>query len=405
MLIEKSKKMMIKSFKKTIYTYDKTPEIVTKDSFGVYLHVPFCFSKCSFCPFYKEIYNEKQKNQYVSAIIEEIETCGLKGEASWLYIGGGTPNTLTIQDLKQIIEKVHENVTVSTLGIELLPTILDEKYIEGLNDIGFTKISIGVESLSKVILSKSGRKIAKKEEINKLIEKAQGLGIWVNVDMMIGLPEQYPDSFIDDIEQVSLLNPDQITIYPFMEIGKLAVKPSLDEDEQFSLIEQANNIMQTHGYERKGIWIFAKGDEVYDSSRDELIEDYFGFGPAAFSTYGNWKIVNPELDLYLENMKNNLRKALIASKDKASDDWRKFARMLYDLRGNIESEVSRFIKIIIKVLKLFGYIKSNKLTKKGIMFTHKITKTVVETLPYPLQNTQYIENYGEYLKQKNKNEM
>ncbi|MFW9851568.1 MAG: radical SAM protein, partial [Candidatus Thorarchaeota archaeon] len=198
--------MMIKSFQKTIYTYDKTPEVVTKDSFGVYLHVPFCFSKCAFCPFYKEIYNEKQKDQYVSAIIKEIENSGLKGEASWLYIGGGTPNTLTTKELKQIINKIHENITVSTLGIELLPTILDEKYIEGLNDIGFTKISIGVESLSEIILSKSGRKIAKKEEIKKIIEKAHNFRIWVNVDLMIGLPGQDPDSFIEDIEQVSLLN-------------------------------------------------------------------------------------------------------------------------------------------------------------------------------------------------------
>lgn len=402
MLTEKSKEMMIKSFQKTTYKYDETPEIITKGSFGVYLHVPFCFSKCAFCPFYKEIYNEKQKDQYVSAIIKEIENSGLKGEASWLYIGGGTPNTLSIRELKQIIDKIQENIIVSTLGIELLPTILDEKYIEGLYDIGFTKISIGVESLSEIILSKSGRKIAKKEEIKRIIEKSQDLGLWANVDLMIGLPEQHPDSFIDDIEQISILNPDQITIYPFMEIGKLAVKPSLDEDEQFSLIEQANKIMQRHGYERKGIWIFAKGDEVYDSSRDELIEDYFGFGPAAFSTYGNWKIVNPELDIYLENMEKNVRKALIASKDKTSDDWRKFARMLYDLSGNIESDVSRFIKFFVKVLRLFGYIKNNMLTKKGIMFTHKITKTVVETLPYPLQNTQYIKNYEDYLKQKNR---
>jgi len=405
MLTEKSKKMIIKSFQKTIYRYDETPEVVTKDSFGVYLHVPFCFSKCAFCPFYKEIYNEKQKVQYVSAIIKEIENSGLKGEASWLYIGGGTPNTLAIQDLKQIINKIHENITVSTMGIELLPTILDEKYIEGLNEIGFTKISIGVESLSEIILSESGRKIAKKEEIRRIIEKSHGFGIWVNIDLMIGLPGQYPDSFIYDIEQVSLLNPDQITIYPFMEIGKLAVKPGLDEDEQFSLIEQANRIMLKYGYERKGIWIFAKGDEVYDSSRDELIEDYFGFGPAAFSTFGNWKVVNPELDIYLENMENDVRKALIASKDKASDDWRKCARMLYDLRGNIESDVSRFIKFFVKILKIFGYIKSNKLTKKGIMFTHKITKTVVETLPYPLQNTQYIKNYQEYLEQKDRRKM
>ena len=399
MLAEKSKKMMIKSFKKTIYKYDEIPDIVTKGSFGIYIHVPFCFTKCAFCPFYKEIYNEKQKDQYVSALLKEIANSKMKGEALWLYIGGGTPNTLSIPELKQITDKIHENITVSSMGIELLPTILDEKYIEGLNEIGFTKISVGIESLSEKVLSKSGRKIAKKEEIRRIIDKAQDCDLMVNVDLMIGLPEQQPNSFFEDIEQVSLLNPDQITIYPFMQIGKLAAEPSMKDEEQFSLIEKANTIMQRYDYKRKGIWTFAKGDEIYDSSRDELIEDYYGFGPAAFSTYGKWKIVNPELDIYLKNSEENMKKGFVARKDKTSDDWRKFARMLYDLRGNIEGKVNPFIKFFVWILKMLGYIKDNKLTEKGVMFTHKITKTVVETLPYPLQNTQYIENYEEYLKQ------
>lgn len=400
MITEKSKEMMIKSFQKTVYRYEEIPDVVIKGSFGVYLHVPFCFSKCAFCPFYKEIYNEKKKEQYITAIIKEIEDRGLKGEATWLYIGGGTPNTLKIPELKKIINKIHENITVSTMGIELLPSIIDNKYLEGLHNIGFTKISIGVESLSAVTLSRSGRTVTKKEEIGKIIVKAQELDLWVNVDLMIGLPEQRPNSFFYDIEQISLLKPNQITIYPFMQIGELAVQPSLSDDDQFLLIEQANEIMIKHGYSRKGIWIFAKGEEVYDSSRNELIEDYFGFGPAAFSTYGSWKVVNPELDIYLQNYEANKNKALVALKDKSSDDWRKFARMLYDLKGTIEGEVNRGIKLFVLILKMMGYIKNNTMSKKGIMFTHKITKTVVETLPYPLQNTHYVENYEEYLENK-----
>lgn len=400
MITKKSKEMMVKSFQKTVYRYEEVPKVVTKGSFGVYLHVPFCFSKCAFCPFYKEIFNEKKKDQYISAIIKEIEGSGLKGEATWLYIGGGTPNTLKIPELKKIINKIHENITVSTMGIELLPSIIDSKYLDGLRDIGFTKISIGVESLSAVTLSKSGRTVTKKEKIGKIIEKAQELGLWTNVDLMIGLPEQRPSSFLYDIEQISLLKPDQITIYPFMQIGELAVQPSLSDDDQFVFIEKANEIMMKHGYIRKGIWIFAKGDEVYDSSRDELIEDYFGFGPAAFSTYGSWKVVNPELDIYLKNSETSKNKALVATKDKSSDDWRKFARMLYDLKGTIEGEVNLGIKLFVSILKLMGYIKNNTMSKKGIMFTHKITKTVVETLPYPLQNTHYVENYEEYLENK-----
>ncbi len=400
MITEKSNEMMIKSFHKTTYLYKEVPPIVTQSTFGVYIHVPFCFTKCSFCPFYKEIYNENKKKQYIKAIIKEIATSGLEGKASWLYIGGGTPNTLKIPELREIVDEIRKKISVTTMGIELLPTILDNEYIEGLRDIGFTKISVGIESLSVETLSKSGREVAQKKKIKEIIEKAKDCNLWVNVDLMIGLPEQEPSTFLDDVEQISKLNPHQITIYPFMQLGKLSVRASISDKEQFEYIERANEIMIKHGYKRKGIWIFAKGEEVYDSSRDELVEDYIGFGPAAFSTYSLWKVVNSELDLYLKNIESDKKMALVAEKETASDDWRKFARMLYDLKGNIESDVIKAIKFLVFILKLTGYIKKDKLTKKGIMYTHQITKNVVENLPYPLQNTHYIENYDFYLKQR-----
>ena len=397
MIVEKSKEMMTKSFQKTTYRFQESPPIVVGKSFGVYIHVPFCFTKCAFCPFYKELYDEKKKKEYLEAIRSEIENSDVKGKASWVYIGGGTPNTLKIEEVKSIITKLRENITVSTMGIELLPTILDDKYIEGLHEIGFTKISVGVESLSKQTLSKSGRKSAEEKRIIEIVKKAQEKELWVNVDLMIGLPEQEPDSFINDIRKMSEISPDQITIYPFMQLGKLTVEPSITDEEQFEYIEKANEILMKNGYERKGIWTFAKGEEVYDSSRDELIEDYIGFGPAAFSTYGSWKVVNPELDVYLKNYKENKKMALVAEKDQSSDDWRIFARMLYDLKGELDRDVFIGIRLLMQILKLSGYIKKKQLTRKGIIFTHTITKTVVENLPYPLQNTHYIENYEVYL--------
>ena len=400
MIVEQSKKRMIKSFEDTKYRYESIPETTISGSFGIYIHVPFCYTKCAFCPFYKEVYDEENKQMYIQAIIKEIEIRTLKGDASWLYIGGGTPNTLNIKELNQIVEKIREKITVSSMGIELLPSILTTEYINGLKKIGFSKISIGVESLSEKTLSKHGRTEVKKEKIKELIDIAKESGLWVNVDLMIGLPEQKTSSFVDDVQQISKMNPEQITIYPFMQLGRLKLKSSLTEEEQFEFIEKAWTILQEEGYERKSIWVFAKGDKIYDSSRDELIEDYIGFGPAAFSTYGSWKIVNPELDIYLKNLKNNELKGLIANKEKSSDNWRKFSRMLYDLKGKTEDNLPFAIHLILAMLKIAGYIKNDNLTKKGIMFTHGITKTVVENLPYPLQNTHYIENYEEYEAQK-----
>ncbi|MHA1407374.1 MAG: radical SAM protein [Candidatus Heimdallarchaeaceae archaeon] len=393
MITSTSKRMMCKSFEKTRYSYRSIPQASLHGSFGVYIHVPFCYSKCSFCPFYKEIFSEKAKNEYLAALLKEIETTDMTGKAHWVYFGGGTPNTLSIQELKSIGDLLKSKIQVESVGIELLPSILEKKYLQGLKRIGFTKISIGIESLSKKTLTKTGRKVTTFEHISEIVQEAKSLGLWVNVDIMVGLPEQSPEIFMDDIQQIININPSQVTIYPFMQIGEVQVVPSLAEIEQFELIEKANLKLTKAGFTRKGIWVFSQGNDIYDSSRDELIEDYIGFGPAAFSTFGDVKVVNPELDIYLHNFQENRRLALVAQKDKTSDDWRKFARMIYDLKGSIRENISVFIKIYIFLLKLTGYIRKGTLTKKGIFFAHAITKTVVENLPFPLQNTNYIENF------------
>lgn len=400
MISSKSKEMMQKSFKKTLYRFMKIPKPIFHGYFGIYIHVPFCLSKCSFCPFYKEIFSEKLKGQYLDAILKEIDDTDMQGEAKWIYFGGGTPNTLTIEDVNEVVERIRGKVQINSVGMELLPVILSDEYLKGLKAIGFTKISIGIESFSDKVIIKTGRRITTYDHMNQLIKFAKSLGLWVNVDMMVGLPNQDVNAFRYDMDKISTILPDQVTIYPFMVIRGLKAVPSSPAKEQFELIEEADEMLKRRGYSRKGVWTFALGDEIYDSSRDELIEDYAGFGPAAFSTYENWKVVNPELDVYLRNLKNGKRLGFVATKTKASDAWRKFARMVYDLKVDNTYNLPSYIKIFTWLLKLTGYIKRGNLTRKGRIFAHEITKTVVESLPFPVQNPDCVENYDEYISYK-----
>lgn len=304
MIIEESKKMMRKSFLRTLYRFREVPEAQLHGAFGIYIHVPFCITKCSFCPFYKETFSEDQKRAYVEVIQKEINNAKMTGTAQWIYFGGGTPNLLSLQDLRAIVDCIKNKVDMDSLGIELLPALANGQYLEGLKRIGFTKISIGVESFSDEVITKTGRKMTTYEHIKNLVDSAKLLGLWVNVDMMVGLPHQDAHTFLQDIRTISILLPKQVTIYPLMVIRGLSIAPSICSRVQFGLIEQAGEILRNCGYNRKGVWIFTIGDDIYDSSRDELVQDYIGFGPAAFSTYGQWKVVNPELDGYLKNGAN-----------------------------------------------------------------------------------------------------
>ena len=121
MIIEKSNELMKKAFSGVTYRYEQVPDYKIKGEFGIYIHVPFCYSKCNFCPFYKEIFNEKQKNRYVKALSNEIECKDIKGNAKWIvYIGGGTPNYASLKDLSDIITKVKEKVR----GLKVLHRIV-----------------------------------------------------------------------------------------------------------------------------------------------------------------------------------------------------------------------------------------------------------------------------------------
>ncbi len=401
MIPERSEAMMRSSFGKTRYRYASVPSpSFGPDRFGVYVHVPFCLTKCNFCPFYKEIYTERMKKLYLNAIIKEIRETEMSGKASWVYFGGGTPNTLNPSELGSILDAILTKADADSPGVELLPALASDEYLRKLKAEGFTKISIGVESFSPRVLGNTGRKLRGPEHTESLIKVARELGLFVNADMMIGLPNQDSHIFLQDIAKIVSLSPSQVTIYPFMVIRGMKGKPSMTSRHQFQLIERAGQILCNYGYERKAIWTFALSDDVYDSSRDELVEDYAGFGPAAFSTYDSWKVVNPELDVYLDNAIHDTWRGFVAEKSKSTDDWRRFARMIYDLRLEDSGQLPLGIRLYVSLLRALRYGEGGRLTPKGTMFAHRISKTVVESLPFPVQNPDCVLNHDEYVDNK-----
>ena len=202
MITSVSKQQIQKSFEKTKYRFTDIPKHIFRRNYGIYVHIPFCYSKCSFCPFYKEIYSEELKEKYMERIHQEIEETHLEGKVKWIYFGGGTPNTLSVEELNLIMKQFRKKVTFDSVGIELLPSILTKEYLKGIKDIGITKISVGIESFSDGVLRKTGRKLIQTVNQKDLIKYArETLNLWVNTDMMVGLPNQDRKTFNKDIMQ------------------------------------------------------------------------------------------------------------------------------------------------------------------------------------------------------------
>ncbi len=396
MIFQKSVQMMGRSFEKTRYQFQELPQKISGDRFGIYVNVPFCKTKCAFCPFYKELFDEQLKDAYLEAITREIGMAEMSGAPNWIYFGGGTPNLLTIEELGRIISHLRAKVSTGNMGIELLPRLVTPEYLMGLKKIGFTKVSLGVESLSEKVTRANGRENGPREAIGTLIVQALEMGFWVNTDLIIGLKSQDETSFLEDIRLLAEYTPSQITTYPYMAIRGTENRSSMSDPEKYRIIELAGAYLAGQGYSRNSIWCFTRGNDVYDSSQDELIDDYMGFGPAAFSTFGPYKAVNPDVRSYLQNYRNGSKLGFVSLKTEDTDQWRKFARMIYTLKCETSSNLPWYINSYCRLLQVNGIRKNGTLSEKGLMFAHDVTKKVVESLPFPIQNKACVGNWEKY---------
>jgi len=225
------------------------------------------------------------------------------------------------------------------------------------------------------------------------------LGISTNVDMIAGLPNQDEDSFVSDVSALGAIGPDQITTYPLLVIRGVKVTPSMSSKVMHEVIERSGKILSDFGYKRDSVWIFSKDDDVYDSSGDELVNDYLGFGPAAFSRIGNTQVVNPPVNLYLNMINNDSHFGFRTDLDDNAEVWRTFAHELYKLKLDPKTveKLPRAIRIVLLMLKLSGNIRKSTVTTKGRYFVHEITKAVVESLPFPITNHKAVENWQDYV--------
>jgi hypothetical protein len=140
-----------------------------------------------------------------------------------------------------------------------------------------------------------------------------------------------------------------------------------------------------------------KSKYLYDSSLDELTEDFIGFGAGSFSSYGRWKVINPTFQKYAHHLIQGHKMGLVAPRTKSSDYWKKFVRMISHLELHTSTEFPAFINLNILLMQMKGYAKDGELTKKGIYFAHRLTKMAFESLPFPLQNPTRIANYQTYI--------
>ncbi|SKA66423.1 oxygen-independent coproporphyrinogen-3 oxidase [Eubacterium uniforme] len=290
----------------------------------IYVHIPFCIKKCTYCDFLSAPMDDEIKDKYVKALCKEIENGNNKDEfVSSIFIGGGTPTVLKGEYIEKIIYTICENYNVNLdaeISIECNPgTITYEKLISYKRS-GINRISFGLQSSHNDELKKLGR-IHTYEDFVENFELARQVGFKnINIDLMSGLINQSLKKFSDTLNKVAKLNPEHISVYsliieentPLYEYVRKMERDGIDirplEEVEREMYKVTKQILSSFGYERYEISNYSKsGYECKHNIGYWTGIDYIGFGigAASYKNFGNkairWKNTD-SISKYLDNI-------------------------------------------------------------------------------------------------------
>ena len=276
-------------------------------SFGVYIHVPFCRSKCPYCDFYSVLdRNEGLKEEYTEAVIREIKGFSkyfaknsdhtfIKEEPDSIYFGGGTPSLLSPEQLKRILGQADETFGKADdreVTVEVNPRTVDPAYLKDIRDLGFNRLSLGVQSFDDSVLKKLGR-THKASDAEAAYKEAREAGFEnISIDLIFGIEGQTMEMWEASLEQALKLKPEHISLYSleFMEntvFARMLMDGRMketDPEEDRQMYEKAAELLKSAGYEHYEISNFAlPGFESRHNLKYWNLDDYAGFGPGAHS--------------------------------------------------------------------------------------------------------------------------
>ena len=275
------------------------------NNLSIYVHWPWCKSKCPYCDFNSHTFKQYDEQLYVDCILKELETTysNLNEEQKnqkvcSIYFGGGTPSLMQATSVKQIIDKIKDiftltdNVEIST---ECNPTSAEAQKMKEFADCGVNRVSIGVQSLRNDLLKFLGREHDKAEAM-KAIKYAFSAVENVNFDLIYGLPDQSLDDWKSDLEYALSVGTPHISCYQLtiekntafynLYKKKQLIMPSIDTQAEF--FDYTRKFLMQHGYENYEVSNFAKpGFDCKHNVNIWQYNSYIGVGAGAHGRYIN----------------------------------------------------------------------------------------------------------------------
>ncbi len=368
------KKMLIRS-------NEKSPENIS-----LYVHIPFCPKLCYFCGCTTQIgAREDQIGNYIDALIKEIdmtaELLDKKRPVTQIHWGGGTPNSIDMSYIKRVMDRFYHHFNIldsAEIAMECSPAELEFEHVAQLREMGFNRISMGIQDLRDDVLEAVNRSPSK-HPVDELIKYMRELGFeGINLDLIYGLPLQTVDSFKETVRQIIKMKPDRLVTFsyahvPWVKKGQIILeKVGLPTpEEKMDMLIESMAIINDAGYETIGMDHYAlpsdalavalKSNKLHRNFQGyctrETTGQVYGFGASS---------IGQMQEAYSQNTKNT--KKYIEEIESGN-----FAIE----RGYIVSENEQIIRDVINEIMCNAYLDFNNISERYNVDANKV-KEIVE---------------------------
>lgn len=283
---------------------------------GLYLHIPFCISKCRYCDFYSIPEAARPvPDKYVDALCEHMHEYALQARdyaVTTVYIGGGTPSLLTPDQMKKVVKKLKSSFHLSAkceISMEMNPKTADYTKLRAFRKLGINRLSIGIQSFDDADLNICGRAHNAADAVSAFTAARKAKFENISFDLMYGIPGQTLQTVVNNINTAIRLEPEHISLYglkveegtPFwFDRHELAFP---DEETERSMYFTAVGLLEKAGYHQYEISNFARrGYSCRHNLKYWNCDEYLGFGPAAHSYFGGKRFsLKKDLNLYMDS--------------------------------------------------------------------------------------------------------
>jgi putative oxygen-independent coproporphyrinogen III oxidase len=282
------------------------------DAAGIYVHVPFCLTRCGYCDFNAYAGLDHLASRYVTALLREAELAAPSWEGVEVvsvFLGGGTPTTLEVADLKGLLARLLSSYGMRSdaeVSIEANPDTVDEQKLSGLREAGYSRLSMGAQSFDRSVLAALER-IHQPESVVRAFRDARSAGYDnVNLDLIYGAAGESVESWERTLEETIALSPEHVSAYalpiePATALGRQVARgdtPAPDPDLQAEMFETACGLLGDAGYGHYEVSNWAKpGYECRHNLGYWERRPYVGLGAGAHAYRDGrrwWNVRPPE---------------------------------------------------------------------------------------------------------------